>query len=446
MITEQIKFSYSMQQNLTETLYGISQKHSTYAFVGELNIAQSLIELLKFHKIKLPSRCFITEVNSRDNVCGVPVFNFQLKNERNKIDYIIDISLNNSELIYKNKTHLERLFDKKVHLKYSQYNRFPIKIPFIVNYSARFDLVERCNLRCKYCLWHSGERHLDGIMSLEMVQRILPQLKGHVNTLVLYNRGEPLLYKDLEKVIEMSKIVIPRVTFSTNGLLLTEKRSLSLAKAGLSDISISLDGLDNKTNLRNRGINVHEVLKNIKCFSDLTGLPVSLTAVVTKDNYKSCIDMVKLTKQIPTFKRLGVNLIVGANKFKSSLNAEFTEMEHHQFITEIKKEAKNYGVTINFGCFSQGNEIFGSPCNQLWNKMININKNGGLYPCSVLVDLEIGNVVEDGLLKAINSSKAIAFREDILNGRYSRICRDFCNYNILQPSRFENKIKDEWFI
>ncbi|MCG8684167.1 MAG: radical SAM/SPASM family putative metalloenzyme maturase [Desulfobacterales bacterium] len=86
----------------------------------------------------------------------------------------------------------------------------------------------------------------EGDMSLDVFNALKP-LFPHIHTLILTGIGEPLLYENIESCISMAKIAMPSqstIGFQTNGKLLTRDKALSLVRAGMNKICISVDASD----------------------------------------------------------------------------------------------------------------------------------------------------------------------------------------------------------
>ena len=67
-----------------------------------------------------------------------------------------------------------------------------------------------------------------------------------IEALILNGVGESLLHPDLEEFIRIAREAMPQeswIGFQSNGLLLDEQRALSLVKAGLDRICLSLDAV-----------------------------------------------------------------------------------------------------------------------------------------------------------------------------------------------------------
>ena len=102
------------------------------------------------------------------------------------------------------------------------------------------ELTNYCNLKCTYCPLSISTRP-KGFMDRKVFIKVLNHIeKTGQKLLVLHNFGEPLLHPQLEDFIFLAsqRGFIPG--FSSNGLLLTEKKFIDLIHAGLRWMGISL--------------------------------------------------------------------------------------------------------------------------------------------------------------------------------------------------------------
>ncbi|MDW7711630.1 MAG: radical SAM/SPASM family putative metalloenzyme maturase [Deferrisomatales bacterium] len=108
----------------------------------------------------------------------------------------------------------------------------------------------RCNLRCTMCVKQTaGNGIAEGDLSLSTFDALGPAFP-HLQTLVLSGIGEPLLHPGLEGFIRLARRAMPEsswIGFQSNGLLLDDARALSLARAGLDRICLSLDAVSPAT-------------------------------------------------------------------------------------------------------------------------------------------------------------------------------------------------------
>jgi len=124
-------------------------------------------------------------------------------------------------------------------------------------HDLRISVTDRCNFRCTYCMpkevFDKNYPYLGhgDLLSFEEITRLAKIYIEHGVEKIRLTGGEPLLRKNVEKLIEMLAALRTRsgqpldLTLTTNGSLL-RKKAQSLKDAGLSRMTISLDGLDDQ--------------------------------------------------------------------------------------------------------------------------------------------------------------------------------------------------------
>ena len=119
----------------------------------------------------------------------------------------------------------------------------------------RVSVTDRCNFRCIYCMpreiFGSGYKFVprNDLLKLEEIARITRLFAGHGVRKVRITGGEPMIRRNLERLIEMLRDIdgITDISMKTNASMLTLKSAQSLRAAGLSRINISLDAIDEQT-------------------------------------------------------------------------------------------------------------------------------------------------------------------------------------------------------
>src|SRR3712207_627194 len=114
----------------------------------------------------------------------------------------------------------------------------------------RVSVTDRCNFRCVYCMpkdvFGRDHRFLDRaeLLRFEEIERLARVFVSLGVAKIRITGGEPLVRRDLERLIELlARIPGLDLTLTTNGALLAEKAD-ALAKAGLRRVAVSLDSLD----------------------------------------------------------------------------------------------------------------------------------------------------------------------------------------------------------
>jgi cyclic pyranopterin phosphate synthase len=158
-------------------------------------------------------------------------------------------------------------------------------------HDLRISVTDRCNFRCVYCMPrevfgpHFTFVPREGLLTFEEITRVAKLFVGLGVEKIRLTGGEPLLRRDLERLVEMiAKTGVGDLTLTTNGALLTRNKARALRDAGLMRVTVSLDALDDATfrNITDNEIPVGRVLDAID-FAAAAGLhPVKIDAVVKR--------------------------------------------------------------------------------------------------------------------------------------------------------------------
>ena len=102
-------------------------------------------------------------------------------------------------------------------------------------------------------------------MNYEQWVKIIDQIKGHVETLVLGFMGEPLLNKDTWKQIKYATDKGIKVVMPSNGTMLHTQNFDDIFNSGLYKINIGFDGATKETyEYYRRNANFERTLENVK--------------------------------------------------------------------------------------------------------------------------------------------------------------------------------------
>jgi GTP 3',8-cyclase len=157
----------------------------------------------------------------------------------------------------------------------------------------RISVTDRCNFRCVYCMpkevFDKDYAFLphSSLLSFEEITRLARLFVAHGVEKIRLTGGEPLLRKDIEKLVAMlSELRTPSgqpldLALTTNGSLLARKAQ-ALRDAGLRRVNVSLDALDDATfrRMNNVDFSVRDVLGGIEA-AQRAGLgPIKVNMVV----------------------------------------------------------------------------------------------------------------------------------------------------------------------
>ena len=149
--------------------------------------------------------------------------------------------------------------------------------------NLRISVTDRCNIRCFYCMPAENVQFMPraDLLSFEEMERFVRICVGLGVNKVRLTGGEPLVRKDLSKLVAMIAAIegIHDIGITTNGILLAEQAQ-ELWDAGLRRINVSLDALDPvkfKEITRREGY--EKVLEGIQAAQRVGFDPVKVNAV-----------------------------------------------------------------------------------------------------------------------------------------------------------------------
>ena len=282
----------------------------------------------------------------------------------------------------------------------------------------RISVTDRCNLRCKYCMPEEGiefKKH-DDILKYEQIIKIVKIGKKLGIEKVRITGGEPLVRKDLSKLIKgLNMLNLKDISITTNGVLFAEQAA-ALKKAGLDRVNLSIDTLKkDKYKKITRRDRFEDVISGIEAAFNFGFAPVKLNVVLMKGiNDDELLDFARLIIDKPIHVRfieympLGEE-INGAVYYDMKKAKEKIEKEFKLENTEVTGNGPaNYykisGSKGSIGFISPISEHFCLECNRL-----RLTADGKFRPC-LARDLEVeipDNFSEESIIEAYKKSISI---------------------------------------
>ncbi len=147
-----------------------------------------------------------------------------------------------------------------------------------------WNLIRRCNLRCKHCYSISGDVDFAGELSTDEVFRVMDDLERFRVPVLILSGGEPLLRPDIFEISHRAKSMGFYVGLSSNGALIDRSNIDAIAGVGYDYVGVSLDGIG-ATHDRFRGKSgaFDASLAGIRLCRD-RGLKVGIRFTMTSDN------------------------------------------------------------------------------------------------------------------------------------------------------------------
>ena len=296
----------------------------------------------------------------------------------------------------------------------------------------RISLVERCNLRCFYCMPAEGVQLTpkSHIMTYEEIYDIAKTFVNHGVTKIRLTGGEPLIRKDISFVLEKLASLPVELSITTNAVII-HKFIDTLKLYGVNNINVSLDSLIKEKFKKITLRDYFEVVYNNILLLVKEGFNVKVNAVLMKGvNDDEIIDFINLTKELPVSVRFIEFMPFDGNKWDLSNMVSYAEVMKHvkaSFPEEtierlqdaLNDTAKNYkikGYKGSFAIISSVTNPFCDSCNRL-----RLTANGHLKNClfsssesDLLTTLRKGKSIEPIIEKAVQSKLKVRGGMDTL--------------------------------
>ena len=296
----------------------------------------------------------------------------------------------------------------------------------------RISLIERCNLRCTYCMPEEGvqlspKSHL---MTYEEIYEIAKTFVNHGVTKIRLTGGEPLIRKDIPVILEKLATLPVELSITSNAVIID--KFIDILKAnGVKKINVSLDSLDAaKFKHITRRHEFEKVYNNILLLVK-EGFTVKVNAVLMKGfNENEIIDFIHFTKDLPISVRFIEFMPFDGNKWDMSKMVSYAEIMNYVNTSFTKDQivrlqdapndtSKNYkieGYKGSFAIISSVTNPFCDSCNRL-----RLTANGQLKNClfsstesDLLTTLRAGNTIEPVIQKAVQAKFKIRGGMDTL--------------------------------
>ena len=300
------------------------------------------------------------------------------------------------------------------------------------------EVTNRCNLLCETCPRTFEELEPPMDLSWELFTKIVDQVPN-VSRVVLHGVGEPMLVKDLFRMVRYLKQRNIYVLFNTNGTLLNPKKFQELVDTGLDELRVSLDAADRVSYERVRGKDFFDrIVRDVGKFTAFkrhigaTTPRVSLWLTGLKETVDQLPDFVRLAAG------MGVNEVhlqrlvfddagFGLAKKEFSL-FETTRDEEQEAIDAAIKLGAELGVILDAsGATEPGLSLKRAAddkpwatCRRPWSLMY-FTAHGRALPCCIAPlsargyeNYTLGDATQQTLREIWNSPAYQNFRTDLL--------------------------------
>ncbi|MDQ2804663.1 MAG: radical SAM protein [Pseudomonadota bacterium] len=309
------------------------------------------------------------------------------------------------------------------------------------------EVTNRCNLLCETCPRTFETLEPPADMSWELFSRIIDQVPS-VTRVVLHGVGEPMLVRDLPRMIRTLKDRGVYVLFNTNGTLMHPRKFPWLVESGLDELRVSLDAADATTYKQVRGKDFFaRIVRDVGRFT-----AYQREQAMERPRVSLWLTGLKETvQQLPAFVRIAAEMGVrevhlqrlvydqdgyGMARPDSSL-FEQTQAEEQAAINAAQTLGAELGVTLDAsGATEPGlslkrgeDEQPWSACRRPWSLMY-FTAHGRALPCCIAPfsargydSYTLGDATQESLREIWNGARYQDFRAGLLSETPPKPCQ-----------------------
>ncbi len=283
----------------------------------------------------------------------------------------------------------------------------------------RISVVDRCNLKCLYCMptHGAGFEAWDELLSYNEIVTLTRYFSELGIQKVRLTGGEPLVRKDIAELIFRIREIpeIHEMALSTNGVFLKEQ-ARKLKQAGLDRVNISLDTLNrNRFREITKLDRLGDVLDGIDEALNSGLMPVKLNTVLLRGvNEDEILDLVRFaiekSIEIRFIELMPTNGLIqldpserflSSEEAKQEIEKEYELVPVDSYFSSPAQVFSIKGTQARVGFISPLSNVFCARCNRL-----RLKANGALKTClHGKEDLNLKVLLRSGVAKEVIKRK-----------------------------------------
>jgi MoaA/NifB/PqqE/SkfB family radical SAM enzyme len=311
------------------------------------------------------------------------------------------------------------------------------------------EVTNHCNLLCETCPRTFTTYEDPRALSWENFLRIVDQFP-QMERAVLHGIGEPLLNKELPRMIAHLKARGVYVLFNTNATLLNDAWSLKLIESGLDELRVSIDGANPRTYAIIRGAPLFDkVVGNLRRFIEIqqhlkADRPrASLWMTGLRENIAELPDVIRLAADIGVPEVYLQRMVYYANDGSApgmldGAQAVYSRVDEEidRVVNESEALGQQLGVTLRAsGATTPAHSIHPDRAARPWAGCLRpwttayVTANGNLLPCCIAPfatqdydSLKLGNLYVQEFADQWNGERYQQWRTRLLSDQPNSAC------------------------
>lgn len=300
-------------------------------------------------------------------------------------------------------------------------------------FNINWNITRACNLRCKHC-YYDASTPLDDELDTEQAFALIDDIAETFgdNVRVTLGGGEPLVRKDLFEIVAYGKERGVSLVLASNGIMLTEDTAARLKDAGIDEVIIAIDGMQQTHDtIRGNGVFEKAVAGVRACKA--AGMSVVIDPCIMKQNEGETAKILDLSEELGARQCRIFHYIAMGRGETEIPDDELDSAQYAQNVLQLYDEQnKRNGIEI---CTTQACQYWvvlkrkeekGLPVPDFYYNeapgcragigMMSIKPNGDVVPCPLL-EVKAGNVKEQSIREILDSEVFTTLKSREVKGR-----------------------------
>lgn len=285
-----------------------------------------------------------------------------------------------------------------------------------------------CNLKCVLCPTGQGRKGLPkGFLKFTDFKKIIDELGKYLIIVELYNWGEPLLNKEIFKMIRYAREKNVIVYTSSNLNILTDDICKEMVDSGLNFLMVSLDGASEESvKTYQRGNSFRKVISNLNKIVEEKRRTNSRKPFLQWRFFVTKVNESEIPKAEKLSEEIGVDYLELA-QILCDMGERYFLDPTSQFENVKDWLPKNENYSAYDYKLKRRKRRLENGCSFLWSKTV-MNWDGTIFPCCAVYEKEwgFGNALVDGLSKIWNNALYQSSRAHVASGGKKRSPKTIC--------------------
>ena len=229
-----------------------------------------------------------------------------------------------------------------------------------------WNFTNRCNLNCLHCHQDSSPTSSNPELTIAQAFKVVDNMANAGVAVLTFSGGEPLLRKDIYKVVKRAKKSGMLCTIASNGTLMTREVAEKLKAAGIERVEIGLDGARAETHefLRNTSGCFEATVQGIRNCAEVGFEEISVTMTLHQRNVDELEETIELAEKLGAT-RFYLNRLIAVGR---GVNTRFLDVTAKEKAKALKNLYKRFYKSIVTGsgiqCYARGMPYYARLCHE----------------------------------------------------------------------------------